>query len=169
MDELKLKVIINSAPHEAIVEKAAGEYRVTVDGQQYKCVFKDNGLYINGEILPIKVEGALNDDATVSSGERVMKVRVEQVQEIEAVEATSAEEGGALQAKNMVTAPMPGKVISLKVKVGDKVAERQVVAVMEAMKMENEILSETAGTVKEIKVKPGETIEGGQTLVVLDA
>ncbi len=168
VDELKLKVIINSSPHEAIVEKAAGEYRVTVDGQQYKCIFKENGLYINGELLPIKVDGALNDDALVTSGERVMKVRVEQIQEIEVLEATSTEEGGTILAKNLITAPMPGKVISLKVKVGDKVSERQVVAVMEAMKMENEILSESAGTVKEIKVKPGETIEGGQTLVVLD-
>lgn len=168
MDELKLKVIINSSPHEAVVEKAAGEYRVTVDGQQYKCVFKENGLYINGELLPIQVEGTLNDGAIVTSGERLMKVRVEQVQEIELVEATSSQEGGTLQAKNLITAPMPGKLISLKVKLGDKVAERQVVAVMEAMKMENEILAESAGTVKEIKVKPGETIEGGQTLVVLD-
>jgi biotin carboxyl carrier protein len=168
VDELKLKVIINSSPHEAVVEKAAGEYRVTVDGQQYKCVFKENGLYINGELLPIQVEGTLNDGAIVTSGERLMKVRVEQVQEIELVEATSSQEGGTLQAKNLITAPMPGKLISLKVKLGDKVAERQVVAVMEAMKMENEILAESAGTVKEIKVKPGETIEGGQTLVVLD-
>jgi glutaconyl-CoA decarboxylase len=169
VDELKLKVIINNAPHEVTVEKAAGEYRVTVEGQAYKCVFKENGLYVNGELLPIKVEGALNDSADVTSGERRMKVRVEQVQEIEAVEASASSEGGAVTAKNLITAPMPGKVISIKVKVGDKVAERHVVAVMEAMKMENEILSESAGTVKEIKVKPGETIEGGQTIVVLDA
>lgn len=169
MDELRLKVIINSAPHEVVVEKAAGEYRVTVEGQAYKCIFKENGLYVNGELLPIKVEGGLNDDATATSGGRVMKVRVEQVQEIEAVDAGAADEAGQTQAKNLITAPMPGKVISIKVKQGDKVAERQVVAIMEAMKMENEILSETAGTVKEIKVKPGETVEGGQTLVVLDA
>jgi biotin carboxyl carrier protein len=168
VDELKLKVIINNSPHEVVVEKAAGEYRVVVEGQAYKCIFKENGLYVNGELLPIKVEGALNDSADVTSGERKMKVRVEQVQEIEVVEASASSEGGAVQAKNLITAPMPGKVIAIKVKVGDKIGERHVVAVMEAMKMENEVLSESAGTVKEIKAKQGEMLEGGQTLVVLD-
>ena len=64
--------------------------------------------------------------------------------------------------------PMPGKVISVKVKVGDEVKVNQVVLVLEAMKMENEILSEAAGKVKEIKVRPGEAVEGGQTLVVVE-
>ncbi len=63
---------------------------------------------------------------------------------------------------------MPGKVISVKVKVGDEVKVNQVVLVLEAMKMENEILSEAAGKVKEIKVRPGEAVEGGQTLVVVE-
>jgi glutaconyl-CoA decarboxylase len=63
---------------------------------------------------------------------------------------------------------MPGKLISIKVKVGDKVQANTLVAVLEAMKMENEILAGVAGTVKEIKVKPGETVDGGKTLLVIE-
>ena len=50
---------------------------------------------------------------------------------------------------------MPGKIISVKVKAGDAVAQNQIVAVLEAMKMENEIQSEVAGTVKSVSVKAG--------------
>jgi biotin carboxyl carrier protein len=64
-------------------------------------------------------------------------------------------------------APMPGKIISIKVKTGDKVAQNQIVAVLEAMKMENEIQSEVAGTVMSVSVKPGEMVEGGQVILVV--
>ena len=53
---------------------------------------------------------------------------------------------------NVVTAPLPGRIIELKVKVGDAVKAGQEVAVLEAMKMENAITSDFAGTVKQILV-----------------
>ncbi|HPR98099.1 MAG TPA: biotin/lipoyl-binding protein, partial [Methanomassiliicoccales archaeon] len=58
--------------------------------------------------------------------------------------------------------------MSVKVKVGDTVAANQVVCVLEAMKMENEVQTEVAGKVKEVKVKAGETVEGGQPLIVVE-
>ena len=67
-----------------------------------------------------------------------------------------------------VLAPMPGKIMSLKVKVGDAVQVNQVMLVLEAMKMENEVLTEVAGKVKEVKVRAGETVEGGQILLIVE-
>jgi len=165
---LKLKITANGHPHEVVVDKVTGEYKVTIDGQIYKCVFKDNGLYINGELFPIEVEGGFDEMMTVRSSNRTMQVRVEQVREIETVELESNDVKSAGGGAGSIISPMPGKVISIKVKVGDEVKVNQVVLVLEAMKMENEILSEAAGKVKEIKVRPGEAVEGGQTLVVVE-
>ena len=66
-----------------------------------------------------------------------------------------------------VTAPMGGKILKLTAKVGDKIAEDDEVAVLEAMKMEMPILSEEDGTVAEVKVQAGQTVEAEQVLVVL--
>jgi len=67
-----------------------------------------------------------------------------------------------------IKAPMGGKVIKLSVNVGDKIAEDDEVAVLEAMKMEMPILSEEDGTVAEIKVEAGQTVEAEQVIAVLD-
>jgi len=58
--------------------------------------------------------------------------------------------------------------MAVKVRPGDTVKANQVVLVLEAMKMENEVQTEVAGKVKEVKVKAGETVEGGQVLLVVE-
>lgn len=165
---MKLKITANGHPHDVVVDKATGEYKVTIDGQIYKCVFKENGLYINGELFPVEVEGALDEGATVKSNSHQMLVKVEQVREIEEIVLEATDNGSSSGGSKVIEAPMPGKVISVKVKPGDEIKANQVVVVLEAMKMENEIMSEAAGKVKEIKVRPGEAVEGGQALVVLE-
>ena len=67
-----------------------------------------------------------------------------------------------------VTAPMPGKVIELRVSVGDVVQAQQVVAVIEAMKMENHLRTPEAGTVTEIFVSEGDQIEKDVLLMVIE-
>jgi biotin carboxyl carrier protein len=63
---------------------------------------------------------------------------------------------------------MPGKVVKIRVKQGDEVKADTTLIILEAMKMENEILAGVNGKVKEIKVKPGESVEGGKVLVVIE-
>ena len=67
-----------------------------------------------------------------------------------------------------VEAPMPGKILDIKVKVGDAVSYGQCVIVMEAMKMETEIVAPAAGTVAAINVSTGESVETGAVLVTLN-
>ena len=62
---------------------------------------------------------------------------------------------------------MPGRVVRVLVAVGDRVAARQGVVVVEAMKMENELRTPKGGTVKEIGVAVGTTVETGAVLVVI--
>ena len=67
-----------------------------------------------------------------------------------------------------VDAPMPGKILDIKVKVGDAVSFGQCVVVMEAMKMETEIVAPAAGTIASINVSNGDTVDTGAVLVTLN-
>jgi acetyl-CoA carboxylase biotin carboxyl carrier protein len=67
-----------------------------------------------------------------------------------------------------ILAPMAGKVIEIKVNVGDSVHEDDEVAVIEAMKMEMPILAYSDGTVKEIKIAKGDSVEADQVLMIVE-
>lgn len=71
-----------------------------------------------------------------------------------------------VQTTNMaIKAPLPGTIITVLVKPGDKVTLGQKLLTMEAMKMENNVLSERDGTVKTVNVKPGQTVAQNDVLV----
>ena len=67
-----------------------------------------------------------------------------------------------------VDAPLPGRVVDIKVKAGDKVANGDTVVVLEAMKMENTITTSCAGTVKQVLVSVGDAVPDGAHLVEID-
>ena len=67
-----------------------------------------------------------------------------------------------------VEAPMPGKILDIRVKVGDAVKYGQPVVIMEAMKMETEIVAPADGTVASVNVNSGDTVETGAVLVTLN-
>ncbi|MFH1926728.1 MAG: biotin/lipoyl-containing protein [Chloroflexota bacterium] len=66
-----------------------------------------------------------------------------------------------------VTAPMPGKILSIKVSVGDHVEVGQILCTLEAMKMEMAINSVSSGTVTKISVETGQTVNHGETLCII--
>lgn len=66
-----------------------------------------------------------------------------------------------------VTAPMTGKIVSVNVKKGDQVKANQVLCVIEAMKMENEICAPKAGTVQELNVAQGSSVSEGDVLFIV--
>lgn len=74
--------------------------------------------------------------------------------------ATSAAPAGS----HVQTAAMPGTITNIHVAVGDKVEVNQPVMVLEAMKMENEVVAEVAGTVASIAVAKGDMVNPGQEL-----
>ncbi len=81
--------------------------------------------------------------------------------------ALLAAAGGAGGAGGVLTAPMPGKVVKLLVKEGDKVEEGQSLLILEAMKMQNEFKSPSAGIVVKLQVAEGGTVETAQPMVTL--
>lgn len=81
--------------------------------------------------------------------------------------AAPAPAAAAPVAGGAVTAPMPGNILKVNVTAGQAVKEGDVLVVLEAMKMENEILAPKACTVKQVLVSKGATVDTGATLVVL--
>lgn len=67
-----------------------------------------------------------------------------------------------------VTAPMPGKILGVKASAGQAVKRGQVLLILEAMKMENEIVAPQDGTVASINVAVGDSVEPGATLATLN-
>lgn len=67
-----------------------------------------------------------------------------------------------------ITAQLPGKVLKVLVKPGDRVKKGDVVLTIESMKMEVEVFAEADGIIKEVRVKPGDTVNAGDVLVVME-
>ena len=67
-----------------------------------------------------------------------------------------------------VTAPMPGKILGVKASAGQAVKKGQVILVLEAMKMENEIVAPQDGTIATINVATGDSVEPGATLATMN-
>ena len=81
--------------------------------------------------------------------------------------APAAVPAAALASGEVVKAPMPGNILKINVAPGQKVEEGDVLIVLEAMKMENEIVSTKSGTVAQVAVSKGAVVETGAPLVVI--
>lgn len=118
---------------------------------------------VESYIITIKRKGtAVQAPAVVASAPAVASVVVPA--ESQAVEVKSAEVRAAAKA---VVSPLPGVVVDVKVAAGDVVKAGQTVAVLEAMKMENDILAECDGVVAAVDVKVGESVLEGAVLLTI--
>ncbi|MDD6328841.1 MAG: biotin/lipoyl-containing protein [Eubacteriales bacterium] len=77
--------------------------------------------------------------------------------------AASGAAGGTV-----VPAPMPGKILSVKASVGASVKKGDVILLLEAMKMENEVVAPSDGTIASINVSAGDSVEAGDTLATMN-
>ena len=82
--------------------------------------------------------------------------------------AAPAAGGVTVSGGESVNAPMPGNILKVAVSVGQTVKEGDLLVVLEAMKMENEIFAPCAGTVAQVLVSKGSTVDTGATMVVLN-
>ena len=139
----------------------ARNFKVTVNGTEYS---------VNVEEVGASTPMATNVAKPV---EEVIQAVAPQVEAAPAPTPTAAPEAAAAAAptndgeSTEIKAPMPGKVLKILVDQGEMVKEGQVLLLLEAMKMENEIFASGAGVVKRINCKEGETVNTGDTLLVL--
>ena len=125
-----------------------GAVSMIIDGESYNIEFEEREdaviVHLADQLLRIDV-----------SDERRRRLKM-------------ARAGFSVEGKQTVTAPMPGKVVKILVKVGDEVSEGQGLVVVEAMKMENELKSPKAGKIVEILGREGEPVEMDAKLVVVE-
>ncbi|MCI0475129.1 MAG: biotin/lipoyl-binding protein [Anaerolineales bacterium] len=143
-------VMVNGEPHNV-------DFR-TIDGSALYSLLLDNASWEalvdrNGDEYRVLIGGELN--VVVVQDERTRKMA-------KAEGAQAAPTGEAI-----IKAPMPGLVRGVVVNVGDNVAAKQGVVILEAMKMENELRTPRAGIVKEVRVKAGDKVEQGQVLMIV--
>ncbi|MGH7898116.1 MAG: biotin/lipoyl-containing protein [Candidatus Binatia bacterium] len=147
---------------------AASLYRVRIEGVERvidaRPVAGGLSLLIDGQHHEVSLSRRV-DDVDVLVHNRRFRFRLLSEERARRVAARATRE---ITGRREVKASMPGKVIDLLVRIGDKVEARQGLLVIEAMKMENEIKAQGGGEVKEICVKPGQAVESGEILVVLE-
>ena len=157
------------------------QFMLTIDDTIYSIEIKGNEILVNGYPLTVEWDEdtlKVNDTAHVVElvGDQAL---VDGVAYSFAVEwpmddlgPEIAAAGGASvdveASEGTVRAIMPGKVVRIDVQEGDEVQKGQVVAVLEAMKMENELNAPISGVVKQIFVSPGANVEQNQPIVDIE-
>ncbi|MGB9880508.1 MAG: biotin/lipoyl-containing protein [Anaerolineae bacterium] len=129
--------------------------KVMVDGVEYQVEVGDGVVWVNG--LPYAFSLGDGYEGTVQT-------LYEAVQNAD--DQPSAQP--VIQSNHALTAIMPGRVLRVLVKEGDHVQAGEVLCVLEAMKMENELHAHAAGVVLRVLVKPGQTVEAGQSLILFE-
>jgi biotin carboxyl carrier protein len=131
---------------------------------------KNYTITVNGIAYDVTVE---ENTANTVSPAPIAKTPVASAPKTEAPKAAPAPKTAAPaqaggQGSLKINAPMPGKILAVKVSSGQAVKKGEVVLILEAMKMENEIVAPEAGTVASINVAVGDMIEAGVLLATLN-
>ena len=124
---------------------------------------------IAGTVHAFDITPVRGDDGVVtySVNQRLGERQWQGVAFRRAGEAEAASASGGAKKSLRIKAQMPGKVVRVLIKEGSEVAKDQPLAVMEAMKMENEIRAPQAGVVKSVSVTEGQAVESGAELLTL--
>lgn len=127
---------------------------------------KNYTITVNGTPYNVTVEDATGSAAPVASAPAPAPVAAPASAPAPAPAAAPAAPAAAGSVS--VDAPMPGNILDIKVSNGASVKAGDVLLILEAMKMENEIVAPQDGTVASVNVNKGDTVEAGQTLVSLN-
>ena len=118
-------------------------------------------ITVNGNVYNVTVEEGVTSGAPAAA-----PVAAPVVAPKAAASAAAPKSAGAGAVK--INAPMPGKIVAVKANPGDAVKKGQVILVLEAMKMENDIVAPADGTVASIDTAVGNAVEAGETLATLN-
>ena len=122
---------------------------------------KNYTITVNGNVYDVTVEEGASTGAPVAAPKAAAPAPAAAPKA-----AAPAKSGAAGSVK--VNAPMPGKILAVKANVGDKVTKGQVIFVLEAMKMENDIVAPQDGTIASVDTAAGNSVESGETLATLN-
>lgn len=154
---------LGSRTHHITAEEHAAGPKYVVDGSTYEPKVKVLGkghyqVTLNGKTFEFTVRNGVVMEGPRQLDLEVRRARPELVRK----------NAGGRKADGRIKPPMPGKVVEVKVKEGQQVAEGDVLCVLEAMKMQNDLKSPMAGTVRKVHVTDGANVEAATVLIELD-
>ena len=151
---MKYEYKVKGVDYEVEIQDIEGNIaNVTVNGIPFEVEMKQ-------PVKASKQKVRLSDD-TAPMTQVTATTETKTVEPVKAAPATPATNG------KPVTAPLPGTINDIKVKVGDQVKVGDTVVILEAMKMQNNIEAEVAGTIASINVNKGDAVMEGDTLVTI--
>ena len=118
---------------------------------------KRYNITVNGTAYDVTVEEADATAAPVATAPAAPKAAAPKA-------ATAGAQGGV-----KIVAPMPGTIVDVKLTVGAKVSNGSVIAILEAMKMENDVVASCDGTIASINVTKGQSVETGTVIATINA
>jgi glutaconyl-CoA/methylmalonyl-CoA decarboxylase subunit gamma len=144
------------------------QYILTINDQLFEVEIgaiqgNEAQVIVNQTPYQVRIDGADRTVATPYSASRASSVSTASMP----VPTPTKSALCAIAGAGVIAAPIPGKMIQFEVRVGDRVKNGQTVAIMEAMKMENNILAPMDGTVKEIRVSAGADVATGDVIMVV--
>ncbi len=127
------------------------KFKIKVDGQEYQVEMEEIGAV--APVAPVAPVAAPAAPAAPA---------------VEATPAPAAPVASTPAGADAMPSPMPGNILRILVNVGDAVSENQPLMILEAMKMENEIVAAKAGVVAGIHVKEGQVVNPGDALITIN-
>ena len=132
------------------------KFQVTVNGNTYEVEVEELGAVASAPcVAPVQVAP-------------VQVAPVQVAQAMPKVVAPVAPAPVASTGAHKVVAPMPGKIVDVKVSVGQTIKEGDLVAILEAMKMENEIFASASGTVASVNTSAGNMVEANDVIISIN-
>lgn len=135
-------------------------FTVKIDGKRYHVEMQKSNT---GREIPVKVDEAIFTAEIRTPVRKTTFTTFEPTMTAPSKKATANRQ----ILEGAVVAPMTGKIVAVRVKKGEQVKAHQVLCVVEAMKMENEILAPKAGTIKEVNVSEGSPVSEGEPLFII--
>lgn len=130
------------------------QYKITVNGKLYDVSVEEVGEILGGVQASKTISTFVNTDNANTNNNKEKQISNKSQDSIPIDENAIS-----------IKAPMPGTILSFNVSVGDTVSEGQVLAILEAMKMENELVSPASGKVKSIHVEKGSSVVENQIIL----
>jgi biotin carboxyl carrier protein len=166
---MKFEVQISGKTRTVELQRDSDRWKISLDGAPIDAdaveispnVFS---ILLNGESYEVRL-------ATANDGKLTLQTRHHEfIAEVVDPRTWRGRRHGAVEAegRQQIVAPMPGKVVRLLVKAGDKVETGQGLLVVEAMKMQNEVRSPKTGTVERLLAKEGQPVNAGEILAWID-
>jgi biotin carboxyl carrier protein len=151
--------------HTIELERDADHWKIVLDGQPVdadvvEIAPNSLSLLLEGHSYEVRIMQLSTGELKLQTGSQ------EFTAEVSDPRAWRGRRHGALEleGRQQIVAPMPGKVVRVLVKVGDKVEAGQGLLVVEAMKMQNEIRSPKSGVVERLQAKEGQPVNAGEVL-----